>query len=64
MHVLPNESWLYANSVNADALICGYYVGIANSGANATMLNIIRSIAQYLMPVTASAAALLTLAFF
>ena len=64
MHVLPNESWLYANSFNADPLTCGYYVGVANSGANATMVNIIRSMAQYLMPVTASAAALLALAFF
>lgn len=63
MHVLPNESWLYANSFNADPLTCGYYVGVANSGANATMINVIRSMAEYLKPLAAVTAAVLAVAF-
>ena len=58
MHIMPNESWLYANSFNADPLTCGYYVGIANSDSSATMVNIIRSAGAYLKPVALAAVAL------
>jgi hypothetical protein len=28
----PSQTWLYANSVQADADVCGYFVGVANAG--------------------------------
>ena len=38
-----NGTWLYANSLNADPTVCGYFVGIANAGSNNRTFQIIRS---------------------
>lgn len=43
LNTFKNETWLYANSLNADQNVCGYYVGVANSGSEERMLQIIRS---------------------
>lgn len=42
-----NQTWLYANSLNADSDVCGYYVGIANSGVTDQMVQIVRSSAHF-----------------
>ena len=62
MNVLPNESWLYANSFNADPMTCGYYVGIANSDSATSMVSIIRSAGVFLR-LTAVVAAALAIVF-
>ena len=43
LNTFKNETWLYANSLNADQNVCGYYVGVANSGSVERMLQIVRS---------------------
>jgi hypothetical protein len=47
LNTLTNNTWLYANSLNADSSVCGYYVGIANSGSVSQMIQIVRSTALY-----------------
>jgi hypothetical protein len=48
LRTFNNETWLYANSLNADPNVCGYYVGIANSASEDVMINIVRSAAEML----------------
>jgi hypothetical protein len=43
LNTIKNETWLYANSMNADQNVCGYYVGVANSGSVERMIQIVRS---------------------
>ena len=54
LNTFKNETWLYANSLNADQTICGYYVGVANSGSVERMVQIIRSGAAQIAGVTAA----------
>ena len=48
MNTLKNGTWLYANSLYSDPTVCGYFVGVANSGSNNRTFQIIRSGAQAL----------------
>ena len=48
MSTFKNGTWLYANSLYSDPTVCGYFVGIANSGSNNRTFQIIRSGAQAL----------------
>ena len=47
-HDYTNSKWLYANSLNAASDVCGYYVGVANSGSTAKMFQVIRTAADTL----------------
>ncbi|CDW71452.1 UNKNOWN [Stylonychia lemnae] len=38
-----NESWIYSNSIPANQELCGYYVGVANSGTEPAKFTIIRT---------------------
>ena len=48
MYTYPNGTWLYSNSILADPTICGYYVGVANSGTTTGMFEIIRTNAMFI----------------
>ena len=54
MHTFTNQSWLYANSLNADPNVCGYYVGIANGGGVSQMIEIIRTSAVFIKSIGAA----------
>ncbi len=59
----PEGKWLYANTFFADPSVCGYFVGIANSGAESGMFQIIRTSAEDLR-ITLTATALVAATYF
>lgn len=61
MHTFKNETWLYANSINADQNVCGYYIGVANSGTVDQVVQVIRSSAVFLKSILVGAVVALSL---
>lgn len=59
MFTYPSGSWLYANSTNAIPNVCGFYVGIANTGADTQAFQIIRAEWEGLNSTTTSSGTLL-----